>query len=87
MEELSRNGSPIDKSVSDEDLLGHSFRMKPKRWLTRKEKGKEKTLEYNIDEGTLDQNEYDEAMSDARPQELRSDLARRALKMVNEKLC
>ena len=60
---------------------------KKARRLTRRAKGKKKMLEYDNDEGTSDQSEFDGAMSsDEGTRELSSDLAKRAIKSTNERL-
>mgnify|MGYP006889253426 FL=1 len=72
IEEPSQNDRSIEKTTSDEDSAMRSPRMKPKRRLTHKEKGKRKMLEYDTNEGTSDQSESDKALSEGRPQALRS---------------
>ena len=81
-EELSRNGQLLDISVSDEDSVVQSPRTKLKRRLKCKEKGKEKMAKAC----TSDQSESDGVVSDGGPQELRTDLAKRALKTTNKRL-
>ena len=71
-ERLSHNDQSDDKSSSSGDSTVHSLRPKPSIRLTRKEKGKKKMLEYDNDEGTSDQSESDKALSEGRPQALRS---------------
>ena len=85
-EELSQNGQPFDMLANDEELVVQPMRMNLKRWPTRKNKGKKKMTEYSTEDGMSDRCESDGAMSEDKPPELRSELAKTALKTANERL-
>ena len=85
-EELSQNGQPFDMLANDEELVVQPMRMNLKRWPTRKKKGKKKMTEYSTEDGMSDRCESDGAMSEDKPPELRSELAKTALKTANERL-
>ena len=85
-DELDHEGQPIEMLVSDEDSFVQSPRRKPRKRLTCKEKGKKKMSKFENLEGTSDQSDSDEAMSEDGPSELRSKSAKRALKSAIEKL-
>ena len=72
-EGLSRKGQPDDEPASSEVSVMQSLHQKPRRWLTRKEKGKMKMPEYGIEVGASDRSESDAARSEDGPPELRSE--------------
>ena len=74
-------------STSDKESVMQSLWRKPRRRLTRKEKGKKKMPRYGTNAGTSYRNESNGAMSKDEPPKLSSELAKRALKTGNERLC
>ena len=60
---------------------------KPRRWLTRKEKGKMKAPEYGTETETSDQRESETATGKDVPPRVRSESAERATKSATQKLC
>ena len=88
IEEPSQNSQSIEESASKHNSIMHSAKMKSKRRLSQREKGKKKMLEYYTNKATSNQNEYEGSMSnDGGPHELRLDLAKRTLRLDDEKLC
>ena len=76
--------SPM-KSRSGDSVV-HSLRGKPRRQLTRKEKGKKKMLEYDTNRGELDRRESDSKKSNDGPLRVKSASAKKASTLANEKL-
>ena len=66
-ERLSRFDQSDEESASSVDSVVHSPRRKPRRWLTRKEKGKKKMPEYGMDRNKSDRYESDSEESDDGP--------------------
>ena len=60
-ERLRRHDQPDEESASSEDSVVQSQHKKPRRRLTRKEKGKMKAPKYDTKDETLDQREVDTA--------------------------
>ena len=63
-ERLDRFGQSDEEAASSGDWTVHSPRRKPRRRLTRKEKGKKKMPKYGTDRGESDQRESDSEKSD-----------------------
>ena len=63
-----------------EDSTVLSSRQKPRRQITRKDKGKINMLEYGTKAGALDHSESETARSGDGPTESRSESAKRAIK-------
>ena len=85
-ERLSRNDQSGEESASSGDSTMHSPCWKPRRRLTRKEKGKKKMPEYGSETDELDQRESDFEMSEDGPSKAKSASARKASTSANEKL-
>ena len=64
----------------------HSPRKKPKRRLTRRDKGKKKMSEYGTERGELDRRESDSKKSDDGRSKAKSTSARKALTSAIEQL-
>mgnify|MGYP000400278799 CR=1 FL=1 len=77
---LSRFDQSDVEPASSGDSVVHSPRRKPRRRLTRKEKGKKKMSEYNTDKDESDRRESDSEKSEDVYLETKSESAKRALK-------
>ena len=77
----------INKEMaSSGDSVMHSLHKEPRRRFTHKEKGKKKMSKCATDRDESDWNEFDSGKNEDRPSETKSKLAKRALKLANEKL-
>ena len=85
-ERMSRRDKSNAESVSNGDTVMQSPRRKPRRRLTRKEKGKKKMPEYGSETDELDQRESDFEMSEDGPSKAKYASARKASTSANEKL-
>ena len=85
-ERLSRFDQSNEESASSGDSVVHSPRRKPRRRLTRKEKGKKKMLEYDTNRNESDRRESDYEKSDDRPSREKSASLRKASTPANEQL-
>ena len=79
-ERLSRHDQSDAESMSSGDSVVHSPRKKPRRRLTRKEKGKKKMPEYDTDKDESDRSESNSEKNKDRPSEPKSSSAKRTSK-------
>ena len=64
----------------------HSLQRKPRRRLTRKEKGKKKMPDYNTERDESDRGEFNSEKSEDGPSKVKSASDRKASTSANEKL-
>ena len=85
-ERLSRHDQSDEESASSGDSTLQIPCRKPRRWLTRKEKGKMKLPEYETETETSDQRESKTVTSKDVPSRVRLEAAERDTKSVTQKL-
>ena len=83
---LGRFDKSDEEPASSGDSVVHSPRRKPRRWRTRKEKGKKKMLEHGTDKGESDRRKYDCDKSDDGPSRAKSTSAKKASTSATEQL-
>ena len=83
---LSQFEQSDEEPVSSGDSAVHSPCRKPRRRLTRKEKGNKKMPEYDTDRNESGRHESESEKSDDRPSRVKSMLATKASTSVNEQL-
>ena len=85
-ERLSRFDQSDEEPTSSGDSAVHSPCKKPRRRLTRKEKGKKTMSEYGTDRNESDRHESDSEKSDDGPSRAKSASATKASTSTNEQL-
>ena len=74
-----------EEPVSSGDSVVHSLRLKSRRRLTHKEKGKKKIPRYDTGRDESDRSESDSEKNKQIPSETKSESAKRALKSAEQK--